>query len=162
MLRRVRRDDGQLTLLIIGFVSIGLVLVVIGVDVSKVFLARRALSSVADAAALAGAQSLDRDAIYTGAAGGCGDLLPLDPSSAQSRVEEAVADDADDLHGNLADMDAPEVNVDAGVVTVQLGGDVSLPFAGIIGWLDPRRRDGRVHVNVVAHAQAPLTVPDGC
>lgn len=157
-----RRDDGQLTLLIIGFVSIALVLVLIGIDVSKVFLARRALSSVADAAALSGAQALDRDAIYTGAGAGCGGLLPVDSTLAQQRVDEALDDDADDLHGTFNVVDPGEATVQGGIVSVHLGGDVSLPFAGIIGWLDPRRRDGRVHIDVVAHARAPLTLPGGC
>ena len=40
MLKRpVSDDEGQLTLLIIGFVAIAAVLIVIGVDASKVFLA---------------------------------------------------------------------------------------------------------------------------
>ena len=156
------RDEGQLTLLIIGLVSIALALVLVGIDVSKVFLARRALSSLADAAALSGAQSLDRDALYAGAASGCGGPLPIDADLAQQRVDEALADDADDLHANFKAVDPGQASVDAGVVTVHLGGDVSLPFAGIIGWLDPRRQDGRVHVDVVAHARAPLSVPGGC
>lgn len=151
-----------MTLLIIGFVSIALALVLVGIDVSKVFLARRALSSLADGAALAGAQALDRDALYSGASAGCGGSLPIDADLAQQRVDEALDDDADDLRGTFTAVDPGEATVQGGVVTVHLGGDVSLPFAGIIGWLDPRRRDGRVHVDVVAHARAPLTVPGGC
>ena len=57
--RRPVDDAGQLTLLIIGFTALATLLILVGVDVSKVFLARRALSSAADAAALAAAQSVN-------------------------------------------------------------------------------------------------------
>src|SRR3954452_5652414 len=102
MLMPVRRNDGgSLTVLVIGFTFILAVLIVVGVDVSKVFLARRSLSSVADAAALAAAQAADRAAIYAGAAGG-GGVLPLDSATAAQQVDTSLADDLPDLQQTFA------------------------------------------------------------
>jgi uncharacterized membrane protein len=162
MLRRLRRDDGQLTVLVIGYTFIAAVLVVVGVDVSKVFLARRALSSTADAAALAAVQAVDRAAIYSGAAGGCGDRLPVDDQEAAQAAVGSVADDLDDLHGEFAVVAPPgTLDVD-GVVTVQLSGEVAVPFGRVLRLLDPSRADGRVHVSVSSSAEAPVSTPGGC
>ena len=165
MLRPVwgRRDDeGQLALLIIGYAVIAAVLVVIGIDVSKVFLARRALASAADAAALAAAQAVDRAAIYSGDAGACGGLLPLDVDRAGRLAEQSVDDEIDGLHQSFAALDPPATGVTGGTVTVQLSGDVAVPFGRVLAWLDPAHGDGRVHVDVNASAQSPVSAPGGC
>lgn len=162
MLRVMRRaDDGSLTVLVIGFTFILSVLIVVGVDVSKVFLARRSLSSVADAAALAAAQSADRAAIYAGA-GGCGGVLPIDPEAAAQQVDASLADDLADLHQTFVELQPPDVNVVDGRVTVHLTGDVKVPFGRVLSLLDPDRADGRVHVGVSATAESPITAPGGC
>lgn len=158
---RRRRDDGSLTVLVIGFTFILAVLVVVGVDVSKVFLARRALASVADAAALAAAQSADRAAIYAGAAS-CGGVLPLDPTTAGQQVDASLADDLADLHQTFAELQPPQVTVVDGTVTVALAGQVKVPFGRVLALLDPGRADGQVHVAVSASAASPITAPDGC
>jgi uncharacterized membrane protein len=162
MLIPVRRDDeGQLTVLVIGYTFIAAVLVVVGVDVSKVFLARRALSSVADATALAASQAADRAAVYAGAAG-CGDVLPIDPAAADQEVDASLADDLTDLRQTFASVDPADVAVAAGTVTVRLSGDVKVPFGRVLALLDPRRGDGLVHVSVTAAARSPVTAVDGC
>jgi uncharacterized membrane protein len=127
-----------------------------------VFLARRALSSVADAAALAAAQAVDRADVYAGAGGGCGDLLPVDPDGARQQVDNAVADDLTDLHQTFAAVEPPDVNVERGTVSVRLSGDVGVPFGKVLALLDPGRPDGRVHVTVTSSAQSPVTAPNGC
>lgn len=163
MLRRrdLRADDGQLTVLIIGFALFGAVLVVAGVDVSKVFLARRALSSVADAAALAAAQSVDRAALYQGS-GGCGGLLPLDPDGARSEVQRSLDDDTADLRQTFTAIDQPDVAVSAATVTVHLSGDVHLPFGSVLSLLHVGAANGDVQVGVTSSAQSPVTAPGGC
>lgn len=158
---RRRDDDGQLTLLVIGYTLIAVVLITVGVDASKVFLARRALASAADAAALAAAQAVDRAAVYAGKSGGCDGLLPIDQERAADLVAASL-DDAVDLRHALVAVDPPRTAVAAGTVSVRLGGDVGLPFARVVALLDPRHPDGRVHVEATAHAQAPLAVPGGC
>jgi hypothetical protein len=156
------RDRGQLALLVIGYVAITGLLIVVGIDVSKVFLARRALSSAADAAALAAAQAVDRAAIYSGDAGGCGALLPLDVDRAAQLAGQSVADDLDSLRQTFGTVDPPETLVAGGTVTVHLSGDIAVPFGGVLALLVPGHGDGRVHVGVSASAQSPLSAPGGC
>jgi hypothetical protein len=157
-----RGDDGQLSLLIIGYTAIALLLVLIGIDVSKVFLARRALSSVADSAALAAAQAVDRTAIYNGDIGGCGGLLPLDGVRSDALVRLALDDDSADLEQTFAELDPPSTLVAGGTVTVHLSGSVAVPFGHVLAMLLPGHDDGLVRVGVTASAQSPLTVPGGC
>jgi uncharacterized membrane protein len=161
VLSRRRDDDGQLTVLIIGYTFLAAVLIVVGVDVSKVFLARRALSSVADAAALAAAQAADRAAVYAGDAG-CGGVLPIDQAAAAQQVEASLVDDLADLRQTFAVVGTPVVDVVTGTVTVHLEGDVAVPFGRVLALLDPGRADGRVHVAVTASAESPVTAPGGC
>ena len=158
---RVKADDGQLAVLIIGFVFIAAVLVIAGIDVSKVFLARRALSSVADAAALAAAQSVDRTALYQGS-GSCGELLPLDPEGARNEAVSSLADDAPDLQQTFASVGSPDVAIAADSVTVHLNGTLHLPFGAVLALLHVGGSDGAVDVDVSSTAQSPVTAPDGC
>ena len=162
MLNRCRRDEGQLTLLIIGFVAIAGLLIVVGVDASKVFLARRALSSAADAAAVAGSQAVDKAAIYAGTAGGCGELLPLDPDVAEQRAAQAVDDQSAGLKGTFATLDDPQTTVAGDTVAVHLSGRVALPFGHVLALLVPGHDDGTVQIDATSHAQSPLTMPGGC
>jgi hypothetical protein len=125
------------------------------------FLARRALSSVADAAALAAAQAGDRAAIYAGAAG-CGGVLPIDPAGAEQDVDVSLTDDLADLRQTFQVVQPADVAVTGGTVTVHLSGDVKVPFGGVLALLDPGRGDGLVHVSVSAAAESPVTAADGC
>jgi Flp pilus assembly protein TadG len=153
------REDGQLSLFIIGLVGIAALLVTAGIDASKVFLAQRALSSAADAAALKAAQAVDRDAVYSGSSS-CGGLLPIDPARASSYADATVADA--DLQPTFATLEPTEVDVRDGTVTVRLSGSVAVPFGKVLAMLVPGHADGRVHVTVTSHAQAPLSEPGGC
>lgn len=81
--RRPQGDDGSVLLLIIGFTGILLVLVGVVVDVSSAVLARRAVSSAADGAAVSAAQSADLDVVYDGELGA---QLPLSLPQARTRV----------------------------------------------------------------------------
>lgn len=162
MLTRSGRDEGSLALLVIGYAAILALLIVVGVDVSKAFLARRALSSLADSAALAAAQSLDRQAVYTGQGGGCGDLLPLDADAAAQSVAVTVDDDMADLRHTFAVVAPPETTVVGGTVTVHLSGDIAVPFGRALALLLPGHDDGRVHIDATASAQSPVTTPGGC
>jgi hypothetical protein len=154
------RDDGQLTLLVIGYTTIAAVLVLVGVDASKVFLARRALSSAADSAALAAAQAVDRGAIYAGDGGQCGGLLPLDPLRAADLAGQTLADDEADLRHQFARLDPAATDVAEGRVTVRLGGEVAVPFGSVLAMLTAG--DGRMDVAVASSAQSPVTAPGGC
>ena len=137
-------DDGTILLLTIGFALIALSLVLVVTDASKVFLTRRSLVSAADGAALAGVQSLDRNAFY---ADKRGDALPLDVDAANAAVQ-AYVDEAD-LAGDYADFAVVSVQVTSTEVTVTLRARSMLPFGAYVG-----HPDGVV-VEATAHATAP-------
>jgi Flp pilus assembly protein TadG len=60
----MRRDDGQITVMTVGFfVVLGLLAVVV-VNASAAFLQRQELNNLADGAALAATDGLSRDAFY--------------------------------------------------------------------------------------------------
>jgi hypothetical protein len=79
----VRRDDGSVLLLVIGFAGILLTLVAVVADVSAVVLAKRGVASAADGAAVSAAQALDLDAVY---GEGLGTQIPLSAGEARARV----------------------------------------------------------------------------
>ena len=78
-----RAEDGQITVMVIGFfIVIGLLAVVV-INSSSAFLQRQELNNVADGAALAAADALKVDSIYRD---GIGDDAPLDPQRANQIV----------------------------------------------------------------------------
>ncbi|HEX4428953.1 MAG TPA: pilus assembly protein TadG-related protein [Frankiaceae bacterium] len=117
MTRPRRDEEGTILLLTLGCVAIALMLVVVVVDASAVFLARRSLASEADGAAVAAAQAVSERQVY---ANGAGSRLPL------GEVQQAVANYAGD-----PDLDASVEDGDTVVVTARRG--VKLPFAGFLG-----------------------------
>ena len=66
-MRRPRRDDGQVTILVIGFVVVALALVAVVVSATQVHLERTRLAALADLAALDAAGQVS-DAAYFGPA----------------------------------------------------------------------------------------------
>jgi uncharacterized membrane protein len=117
-----RRDEGgTILLLTLGCVAIALMLVVVVVDASAVFLARRSLASEADGASLAAAQAVSKPLVYTR---GAGAHLPL------AEVEAAVANYAGDAAAFQATLE-PDAAGDTVVVTGHRA--VTLPFAGMLG-----------------------------
>lgn len=136
------RERGQISLLIIGFATILLALVAVVVDASQVVLLRRSLASVADGAALAGAQSLAVHPLYSGQAVGS---LPIDPARAQQSVVSYLASSGMDL--SLVD-----VAVDGDRVTVEVAARAHLPLVGIV----TAAFDGTV-VSARASARSPIS-----
>jgi hypothetical protein len=117
-------DDGSILVLSLGFIVICILALAVVVDASSVFLARRALQSQADAAALAGAQAIDVDAYYSG---GADARIRLDPSRIRATVERHVRRDPGD--GRLA-----AVSLRNDIVLVAMTDRVRPPFSG---WLTP-------------------------
>lgn len=115
-MRRPRGEDGTV-LLLTTFLGIVLVLgVVVVVDASAAFLARRGLAGAADGAALSAAQHVDWDAYYAGS----GDLLPL--AGAEAAVTAYV-----DAHYPGTTVAA--VETDGTTVTVSLERPLRPPLA---------------------------------
>ena len=149
-------DDGSVLILVIGYTALAAVLITVGIDTSKVFLARRALASATDSAALAAAQGVDRSAIYNGNGLQCGRPLPLDPQHAASLAALSVSDDQRDLGHLFRSVAAPTTSLDAGTVTVAVSGRVAVPFGRVLAWLDPGHSDGLVRITETSHARSPV------
>lgn len=124
-------EHGQTTILIVGFALILMVATGVVVDASAAYLQRSSLNTLADGAALAGADEARGRPVY---AGGVGEHVPLDPS----RVRSAVADYLHDL-GAYADHPglAFSVDVDGRSVVVRLSADLDLPIT-VEGLTDTR------------------------
>jgi uncharacterized membrane protein len=151
-----RGDDGSIMVLIIGYTAIAAVLIVVGIDVSKVFLAQRALASAADSAALAASQGVDTTAIYGGNGLTCGVPLPLDQQRAAVLATGSLTADRDDLDHTFASVADPQTQVAGGTAEVTLRGQVAVPFGKVLAWLDPSRPSGLVAVTETSHARSPV------
>ena len=119
-MKRCNGERGSVLLLGIGLMTVCLLAIVLVVDAASAFLQRRALMSVADAAALAGAQAIDIAAYYRdGAAVG----TRLDPARVRSA---AVAQVARVPEARAIAVDG--IETDGVTVRVRLSRDLDLPF----------------------------------
>ena len=83
-MRGRRRDErGQMSLMIIGFMLVVMMAIAAVTDASAAYLQHSGLATVADGAALAGADALDEDLVYQQ---GLGDEPTLDPALAEERI----------------------------------------------------------------------------
>ena len=123
-MRTRSQDEGSILVLSLGFIVICILALAVVVDASTVFLAKRALQSQADGAALAGAQAIDLRAYY---ANGADTRIRLDPGGVRSAVERHVRRDPGE--GRLTG-----VSIRDDVVVVAMTDRVRPPFSG---WLTP-------------------------
>ena len=123
---RVRDDRGQTTLLIVGLATVLLMTIAVVIDASAAFLRRQELDTVADGAALAGADAGSRNlqALY---AEGVDAADRLDQAEAVARA--AVADHlrATGAHAAYPGLRAA-VRVEGDTVTVDLEAPLELPL----------------------------------
>lgn len=131
-----RQDEGSILVLSLGFIVICILALAVVVDASTVFMARRALQSQADGAALAGAQAIDLATYY---AEGASARIRLDGAGVRAAVERHVRRDPGD--GRLTG-----VSIRDDVVVVSMSDRVRPPFSG---WLTPT---GAYDLNVEAGA----------
>ena len=80
---RRRTEQGQVSVLIVGFAIILILAVGVVVDSSAAYLQRQSLANLADGAALAGADEVRGDPLYTGGLDG---RVPIDPEIAAHAV----------------------------------------------------------------------------
>ena len=147
-LQRLRRDDsGQLLVLILGFAVVAGLLVTVVTNASRVFLYQRALSSAADGAALAAAQSVDTAAIYRG---GAEETLPLDPAAVDAAVVGYLADAG--VAERLPGLAVATTATDGTTVSVTLTVRVDLAFLNAVSdqW------SSGVPLRATASATSPL------
>lgn len=86
------REQGNVTVLTIGFVAVLGMLVVVVVNASAAFLERRELMNLADRVALHASDGLDRDRVYSG---GIDEEAVLDSADAHALVAGIVPSDVE-------------------------------------------------------------------
>lgn len=84
MSRRPVREDGNVSVMTIGFVIVLVMLCAVVVNASDAYLDRQELMNLADGAALAAADGLDESAFYGGR------TVTLDPAEARHLVDDYV------------------------------------------------------------------------
>lgn len=117
----MRDEKGQLLPLALGLLLVSLAIVGLAVDLTRVFLARRSLQSVADAASLRAATRLDTSTLYASA----GNDVGIVPTKAREAALEVIA-----LRGLEV---AGSVTVERERVTVSLRGVVDTTLLRLIG-----------------------------
>ena len=120
-------DHGQTTVLIIGFVLVIAMTVVVVVDASAAYLRRQALTSLADGAALAAADGLQGEQVYTS---GLGERARVDPETARALVDVYLSSvRAGEKYPGLSHS----VETDGERVVVRVGAplDLPLPLPGV-------------------------------
>lgn len=123
-MRPRQHDEGSILVLSLGFIVMCILALAVVVDASTVFMARRALQSQADGAALAGAQAIDLATYY---AEGASARIRLDGAGVRAAVERHVRRDPGD--GRLAGITLRD-----DVVIVSMTDRIRPPFSG---WLTP-------------------------
>jgi hypothetical protein len=119
----VKPDErGQVTVMIVGFAFILMVLIAVVTDASAAYLQHSGLDTVADGAALTGADALDTNAVYHG---GIGDAPPLDPVAARAAIEKYLVDTG--AYARYPGL-RPEVQVNGNQVTVVVHAPLDLPL----------------------------------
>jgi hypothetical protein len=76
-------------------------------------------------------------------------------SSPRSSLHPLDAERAS-LDHTFASLGDPVTQAGAGTVKVSLSGEVAVPFGRVLGWLDPSRGNGLVHVSESSYAQSPV------
>ena len=119
---RRRDESGQTSLLIVGFSLVLLLAVGVVVDASAAYLQRQAFSNLADGAALAGADEVRGDPVYSG---GLDDRITVGEHVARQAVARYLHDiGAYDDHPGLR----WSVRVRDDAVVVRLTGPLDLPI----------------------------------
>jgi Flp pilus assembly protein TadG len=139
-------DGGTILILTLGYLMVAAMLVVVVTDVSAVYLARRSVASAADGAALAAAQRIDENAIYT--SGAAVARLPLIDVGATVDQYQRQADPSGRTTLTSSLVDATTVRVEGSRV-------VSLPVVGYLGVGPVTVRAGAQAQSVVRQPAAP-------
>ena len=123
-----RREEGTITVMVVGFfVVIGLLAVVV-INSSAAFLQRQELNNVADGAALAAADGLRQETIYRD---GIDEDAPIDPRRARELVSAY-------LSATTTDLNTWNVSTDDDIIHVHLDRSITLPLAPP-GWFGTSR-----------------------
>lgn len=89
MVRVARSERGQASVLIVGLAIVLILLTGVVVDASAAYLQRQSLNTLADGAALTGANEVSGDPVYSR---GLGEHVPVDPEIARGAVAGYLRD----------------------------------------------------------------------
>lgn len=117
----IAREEGQVTVLVLGLALVGFAVAGLAVDGTRAFLMRRTLQNIADSSALAGASELDTAAYYSTG----GRKIVLDVAAARR-----VASNWLSRRGLPA---RAEIASDPDAVRVVLRANVPTTFLGLVG-----------------------------
>jgi len=126
-------DRGSISVLVLGLVAVVAVSLAVLVDATSAFVQRRSLVAVADAAALAGAQSIDLAAYYRD---GASSITGLDEPGVLPRVRAHLARVRTVAGAGLEGLTLDGASTDGRTVVVELSAPLTLPFTG--RWLADR------------------------
>jgi hypothetical protein len=124
-------DAGSITPLVLGLAVVLLLIISVVVTASQAFLHRRALSALADGAAVAAAQEIAHEQVYTD---GLGEQLPITPAAASAAAARYLA--SVDVDPDLHDVTITDVRVegDAVLVRIDARAQVDLPSPVTAPW----------------------------
>ena len=125
MTRRGRRgsEDGQTTLLIVGFAIVAIMMVGVVIDASAAYLRRAGLDSLADGAALAAADGVQGRQVYEG---GLGERARIDPVVARQYVADYLRDTGASAHYPGLSY---RVSADSDRIVVRVAAPLDLPIS---------------------------------
>jgi hypothetical protein len=144
-----RSDDGQITLLIIGFSIIALMLIIGGVDVTAVQLARGRLFDAADGAALDASDALDDGSAYRA---GLDKTVPITDGSVRQSAAGYLAVQPRPQGISSWVLDAGTGSPDGQTAVIVLRGTVDIPIAASV----LSAFGGSVQITVESRAQSGL------
>ena len=144
-----RSEGGQITLLIIGFTIIALMLIIGGVDVTAVQLARGRLFDAADGAALDASDALDDGSAYSA---GLGNTVPITNDSVRQSATGYLAVQPRPEGITSWVLDAGTGSPDGQTAVIVLRGTVDIPIAASV----LSAFGGSVQITVESRAQSGL------
>ena len=118
---RVRGEEGQLTVLVLGIALVCFATAGLAVDGTRAFLLRRTLQNSADGASLAAAGALDKDSYYSSG----GDAIVLDPVAARRTALEWLG-----MRGIRA---RANIEAERRSIAVVLRAEMPTSFLGLLG-----------------------------
>lgn len=149
---RRRRDEGRISLLIAGLLGILGLLVLGGVDVTAVMIARTRVLDASDSAAADAADAIDEGAVY---GQGIDRDLRLSTSGVRATAGRSLAAQKRPAHVASWHLDPATGSPDGRTAVVRVTADVRPPITG--GFLSFFGDGVRVHVE--SRARADVVVP---
>jgi uncharacterized membrane protein len=142
-------EDGQILILILGYVIVAVTLVIVAVDITALHLARTQLLDAADAAALDAADAVDPGSVYRAGVPGA---VPLTTATVRAAATTYLSTYAPPTRVTDVQLTAATGSPDGQTAVVELVARVKLPLLGPVvqAW------SGGITVTVRSQARADI------